>query len=199
MTEIGAVQGSTFAELEVARHESGRLMFPDELRRVNERGELSTTKIRVWVPTPSDQIDARVQARIWFGSKKGLDPERDRDLFDEMEQICLLARAIRTTEPPHGQLCDATELAGYDEACLHDILERINAYKAALDPRPSDLDDEHFWNTVITIARTASLVPLAGIAGRAQRSFITRMAREASRSRTDRSSAPSSESSTPER
>lgn len=194
---IPELGGRTWDELEVSRHDNGRLMFPDQLRRKNERGVIETTKIRVCVPQPADNVEARVRAAVWFGSKKVLDRDKDKELFDEMEQVCLLAQAIRTYEAPHAQAYDAEELARFDEVSLHDIQERINVYKAILDPRDDDTSEEAFWRTVLAVGRTGNLLPLTDIAGRVQPSFVVRMAREASRSPTGKSFAPSPEISTP--
>jgi len=194
---IPELGGATWAELEVVRHGSGRLLFPDKLRRRNERGEVIEIPVRVWVPNAGDHVEARLAARVWFASKKGLDPDRDKDLFDEMEQICLLARAIRTAAEPHPQFATHDELCDYDEHSLHDIQERVNVYKELVDPRVQVVDDATFWSTVAAVARRSTLLPLTGIAGRAQSSFLLRLAREALRSPTAPSSARSSESSTP--
>lgn len=196
---IAELGGRTWEELEVRQHESGRLMFPDRLRRRNAKGEVVETRVCVRIPTPGDEIRARTDARIWFAKLQGLDADRDKGLFDQMEQICLLARAIRTPEAPHPQLVTYEELAEYEEATLQDLLERINVYKTLLDPREAITDEETFWRKVIAIGKQANLLPLADIVGREQPSFIVRMAKEACRSPTARSYVRSSENSTPER
>lgn len=194
---IPELGGATFEELEIVRHESGRLLLPAVLRRRGPKGELVETKVRIWAPTPNDHVEARTQARVWFASKKHLDPDRDRALFDEMEQICLLARAIRTYEPPHAQFASHDELAGYDEHCLHDLQERVNAFKELLDPRVAVVDEATFWTVVLAVARRSTLLPLTDIGSRGQLSCILRMAREALLSPNAPSSRTSSESSTP--
>lgn len=194
---IPELGGRTWEELEVSRHTNGRLMFADELRTRDERGVVQVvTKIRVCVPQPEDEIEARVRAAALFAHKK-LDRKLDAKLFDEVEQLCLLARAIRTYDEPHSQLKDAEELARYDEGSLQDIQERINVYKAIQDPRDSDVSDDKFWRTVLVVGRTGNLLPLTDIGGREQHSFVLRMAREALLSPKGRSFAPSSETSTP--
>lgn len=193
---IPELGGRTWDELEVSRHVNGRLMFPDELRRRNEKGAIEATKISVCVPMPEDNVEARVRAAAWFAKKK-LDRKLDEDLFKEVEQVCLLAQAIRTREEPHSQAYDAEELARFDEASLHDIQERINAYKAILDPRESDVTEEKFWGLVLAVGRTGSVLPLSDIAGRVQPSCVVRMAKEALLSPTGRRFAPSLETSTP--
>lgn len=190
--------GATFEELELVRHESGRLLFPETLRRRNEKGLIIETKIRVWVPNPNDHVEARTEARGWFASKKVLDPDRDKSLFEDMEQACLLARAIRTGEAPHGQYCTAQELATYEETTLQDIQERINVYKGMLEVRTAVIDDATFWRAVVAVARRKNLRPLADIVGHAQISCVVRMAQEACLSPTGLSYAQSFASSTPE-
>jgi hypothetical protein len=187
----------TWADAELIRHESGRLLFADRLRRYSERGELVETKVRVWVPVPVDHVEARVQARAWFAGKK-LDPVLNQKLFDEVEQVCLLARAIRTFEPPHPQLYQPEELGTFDDGCLTDIQERINQYKDLIDPRVDVVDEDAFWRLVSNLAKSETLLPLADIAPRALRRCIVRMAQAALRSPTAPSSATSSENSTPE-
>jgi hypothetical protein len=181
MTDPGvpAFGGASWAELELVRHASGRLLFADKIRRRNEKGEVEERKVRVWVPVPDDEVEARTQARLWFASKKALDPDRDKGLFEEMEQVCLLARAIRTFDAPHGQLLNYTELAAWDEGGLKDIQERINAYKALIDPREPITTEEQFWQKLGEVAKRGNLLPLLDIVGYEQPSFIVRMAREA--------------------
>lgn len=195
---IPELGGASWEELELIRHESGRLLFPDKLRRRNEKGVVVETKVRVWVPTPTDEVEAKSDARVWFKSKPALDPDRDKGLFEEMEQVCLLARAIRTGDDPFPQFAQYSELAGFDEGCLKDIQERINAYKALIDPREPVTTDAAFWRMLFAVAKRGNILPLLDIVGREQPSCIVRMAREASLSPTGQRWLQSLESSTPE-
>ena len=195
---IDELGGKTWDELEVRRHEDGRLMFPGELRRRDEKGGVVVRKVRVCVPVPSDHVAARVDAAAWFAKQKGLERDRDKDLFDEMEQLALLARAIRVHEPPHAQLLDHTELAGWDEASIQDIQERINIFKLLVDPREGELDDEQFWRDLLAVGRGATIAPLVDMSGPVQFSFILRMAKVALTSPEAQSWLRSSETSTPE-
>jgi hypothetical protein len=195
---VPAFGGASWEELELVRHESGRLLFEDKIRRRNELGKVEEKKVRVWVPVPDDEVEARTQARLWFASKKALDPDRDKALFDDMEQVCLLARAIRTFDAPHGQLMNYAELAAWDEGGLKDIQERINAYKALIDPREPVTTDDAFWRMLSEVAKRRSILPLLGIVGHEQPSCIIRMALEALRSPTAPSWLQSAETSTPE-
>lgn len=177
-------------ELELSRHENGRAMFRSVLRRRKDDGSVEEIPIFVCVPNPADQVQARVTARVWFSQQKHLDPDRDYDLFQEMEQTCLLARAIRD-EKTHGQLMDHEELAEWDEGCLKDIQERINVVKDMLDPRESGIDEDKFWHVVLRVAKRGDLGPLVDIVGHEQMRCVVRMAREACNSPTAPSSVQS--------
>jgi hypothetical protein len=195
---IPEMGGQTWEELEVSRHASGRLMFRGELRQRNERGQIKVTPVRVCVPNPRDKVEARAEARGWFASIKNLDVDRDKDLFDEMEQVCILALAVRTSDPPHGQFCDYEELANYEEASLRDIRERITVLEQMLDPREPVTNEETFWRKTFAVARGSTILPLTDIAGHEQPSLVVRMAKEACRSPTGQRFAQLFGTSTPE-
>ncbi len=183
---IEAMGGRTWEELEVLEHEDGQLMFPAVLRRRTPKGEVHETKVRVRAPAPDDHFKARLDARRWMKTLE-LDAVADKDLFTQLEQLCLLARAVRVFESPHPQFATGEQLAKYDETCLQDLQEQINAFKSELDPRDSVRTDEEFWRTTVAVAREAHIGPLADIAGRDQQPCVVRMALEACRSPTGQS------------
>lgn len=190
--------GRSWEELEVVEHENGALMFPAELRKRDKLGKVARTPVRVRVPRPIDQLEARREARVWFDELR-LDIEEDKEYLDQIEQICLLSRAIREFTEPHSQFVDSKELATYDEACLKDIGEKINHLKLLQDPRDPIQSEDDFWRIVAEIKeKRQAISPLADIAGHEQHSFIMRLVWEVSKSRTEQSSQPSSESSTAE-
>lgn len=177
--------GKSWGDLEVIEHQgSGHLMFTDELRQFSKTGEIKRTKVRVRAARPHELIVARGQTRLLFrDSFKGLDEDRDRDTFAELEQLVILSMAIRTYEPPHAQLAEPLELGQkYDEGCLRAILGRITALRNMLDPRASDLSDDETWDVIHNVARGSTILPLTGIAGHAQPSFLHFMADQAMRS-----------------
>lgn len=183
---IEALGGRTWDELEVLEHEAGQLMFPAVVRRRKPNGEVREDKVRVRAPSPEDHFLARVDARKWI-KKLELDAVADKDVFDQLEQLCLLSRAIRAFDAPHSQFATPDEFAKYDETCLHDIQEQINAFKGELDPRAPVQTEEELWRTIIAVAREANLGPLVDIAGRDQGPCVVRMALEACRSPTGQS------------
>ena len=194
---IAVFGGRTWEELEVLEHEAGQLMFPAELRRRDTKGTVVKTKVRVRVPSPQDHFAARAQARKWAKTIE-LDPVADQDMFEQLEQLALLSRAIRTGDPPYGQFATAEELGAYDESSLRDIQEQISGFKAMLDPGDSLQTEEQVWRAIITVAREATIAPVLAFAGRDQPSLVVRMALEACRSPTAQSWLRSFGTSTPE-
>jgi hypothetical protein len=179
VTDAGVLGGKrSWAELEVLPHDSGRLTVPCELRRRGADGKVAATKVRIWAPAPDDHFQARVEAKAWLKKLK-LELPADKDVFEHIEQLCLLARAIRTFEAPFGQFVTAEELAQYDEGSLQDVQERVNRFKEELDPRESITTEEQFWKTVVQIAKLESAGPLADIVGHEQPNCVARMALEA--------------------
>jgi hypothetical protein len=178
---IEELGGRTWEELEVLEHEAGQLMFPAKLRRRDKSGAVVTTAVRVRAPSAADQFAARKEARAWC-RKAELDEQKDKELFEQLEQLCLLAKAVRTDAAPHGQFADAADLANYDEGCLRDLQEQVTAFKARLDPRESILTDEQAWKAIVAVAREANIGPLVDIDGHEQPILVVRMALEACRS-----------------
>lgn len=183
---IPELGGKTWEELGVLEHAAGQLMFPGKLRRRNKMGAAAEVPVRIRVPSPSDHFAARAEARAWMAKPElKLDPVANKDIFEQMEQLCLLAKAIRTDTPPHPQFEAAEDLAAkYDEGCLADIQEQVNAFKERLDPRPPLATEEDVWRTIVAVAKAANIDPLVDTAGRDQESCIVRMALEACRSPT---------------
>jgi hypothetical protein len=180
---IAELGGRKWAELEVLEHANGQLMFPAELRRRTPSGEVRTVKVRFRVPSPDDIWKARVEARD-VCEKRKIDETKDKDLFDQVEQLVLLSFAIRADEHQHPQFAKFDDLSAYDEGCLLDIQEQINRRKAELDPRDSITTEEQFWRACIATVKEMDTGPLADIAGRDQNAFVVRMALEACRSPT---------------
>jgi hypothetical protein len=179
---VEAFGGRTWDELEVLEHDAGQLMFPAVLRRRDPKGAVVQTKVRVRVPSPEDTFRARAAARKWAGELE-LDPKEDVDLFKQLEQLCLLARSVRTFDS-HAQFAEPAELGKYDESCLHDLQEQIAAFKEQLDPRDSVETEEQVWRKAVEIQKAANIGPLVDTAGRDQQPFVLRMVEEALRSPT---------------
>lgn len=176
---MSVFEGKSWDELEVVPHESGRLMFKAELRRRGPKGEIESRPVRVCAPEVKDHVRAKSLARLWFKETEGLDPDRDSEIFDEMESVCLLSLLIREPEAPYSQLMTHDELAEWSQASLKDVQERIKVFESMLDPRTGVATEQQLWDVVARVARDGNLLPLADIVGHEQPSCIAFMARQA--------------------
>jgi hypothetical protein len=173
----------SWAELEVVEHNDGTLLFSDKIRKRTKCGGIEEIPVRVRIARKSHLVNARAEARIWFGSIKGLDFDRDRDVFNELEQTCILAHAIRENTAPYGQLESPQDLFGkYDEASLSDLAGRVECLRNMIDPRESELNEDELFAKAFAVAKAGHLLPLTDIAGHEQPSCIVFMAFQALRS-----------------
>jgi hypothetical protein len=196
----GASEDDPFRD--VIEHPFGGVLFPGKLARKGSDGVVVETKIRIRIPRPDDMTDAHVKAVVWFRSFKDpqgnpvLDRKLDAEQFEHLKQLCILAVSIRDWESL-SQFCSAEELAKYDETSLQAIQEQINVYKIVLDHRAEDMSDSDYWRTLLQMNRGKTIVPLGGMAGPAQYSFMLRTVSLAASSPEALSWLRASESSTP--
>lgn len=171
-----------WSELEMNHGANGHVIINDKLPEFDPKTKAFVdVPIKVRVPRPGDLLQARVDVRAMFAQHK-LDPVADRDLFEEMEQLCLLAKCIRDPKT-EAQLYDAEELKDkVDEGSLQAILGRIRVYRDMLDPRDRLMTDEDVYRKIVEVARQGHCLPLTGIAGYEQPSFIVSMAELAANS-----------------
>lgn len=195
---IPELGGRTWEELEVVTHGDGHLLFADKIRRRKRDGTLEEIPVRVRVVRVKELAEARAETRAWFARHKELDADRDKDLFDDLEQVCILAHAVRTNDPPYSQFASADELArDYDEASLQDLIGRINVMRQLIDPRESCLTPDQVWSKIFAVAKRGHLLPLTDIAGHEQPSCVVFMASQALLSPMGQSWQRSFESSMP--
>jgi len=172
----------TWEELEVVTHNDGHLLFRDQIRRRSPSGSLESVDVRVRIPRKLQLIESRVTCRAW-AKQLGLDEDRDKDQFDELEQLCILEHSIRCDSKPYAQFCTKEELATqYDEASLLDLLGRIQALRTIIDPRQQEMTADEVWRITHKVAMRGHLGPLTDIAGHEQPSCIVFMANQALRS-----------------
>ena len=179
--KIPELGGKTWGELELIQAEDGHKLIRDSIKERNPKtGEIKEVPVFVRIPRPRDLIVARAEARSWFATFKGLDADRDSEMFDEMEKLCLLAKAIRTVDGMHPQLASADELsANFEEGSLADLMGRLTAYRDMTDPRESPISADELWPIINKVARAGHLSPLTGIDGPGQNNCIVFMAVQA--------------------
>jgi len=165
-----------WSELEMERGAKGHVVISDKLREFDPRTKAFVdVPIKVRVPRPAELLQARIDVKAMFAREK-LDPAADRDMFEEFEQLCLLAKCIRDPET-EAQMCEPDELKSrFDEGTLQDILGRIRVYRDMLDPRERIMSEDDVYRKLIEVARAGHCLPLTGIAGFEQPSFIVSMA-----------------------
>jgi hypothetical protein len=188
----------TWQDLEAVEF-NGRLYFSETIRRRSKSGAVEEeVEICLRVPRKDEKRAARIEAVAW-ASKLGLNRETDKDLFDEMEDLCVLARSIRERKSPHDQYQKAEWLEShFDSGSIAMLWDRLNVYDQMIDPRDGEITDKKFWQTVLAIGRTRTALPLTGFAPHAQARCLVSMADQALLSPTLKSFLESCDSSTPE-
>lgn len=195
---LAALRGKSWDELEAIEQADGRLLFPDAIRRRSKDGKLVEEPVRLRLLRKDERRKARGEARKW-AKEDGLDPDQEPALFEEMDNLCILARAIRSPTEPHEQHMLYQQLEkSYDGRSLQEVWDRYQIYEDMADPRTGVVDDKTFWAGVGAIAKAGNILPLAALGSLEQNEFIARMAREALLSPTLQSFVGQFESSTPE-
>ena len=168
--------GKSWDDLEVLEH-AGHLLFPAEVYRRVRGGEFEPIKVRLRVPRGTDLRKARVKAREW-ALEEGLDLQADRDLVDDLEIMCTLARAIRNATPPHEPwVADPRELdKDYDRRSLMQVWGKLDSLVHVLDPAPNTISGDEMVALLGAIVRENSIVPLAVYGPESQAGFIVTMA-----------------------
>lgn len=174
-----------WVELEVIECED-YLLFPESLYRRNAKGGFTEEKVMVRVPREPDIRKARVKARKW-ALEDGLDLDRDADLVDQLETICVMSDCIRnfkpSIDPRNGAEFreawepDPTSLEKrYDKQSLNQLWAKIDALGQVVDPRPNTLGKEETLGCIAAIARSRTIAPLHVYGSGAQQSCIVFMA-----------------------
>lgn len=174
------LEGKTVEDLALIEH-GGRLLFPDKIRRVTASGGYEDVKVLVRVPRTVEIMDARRDARK-FCTSRGIDPKEDADLFEQLDQMAILARAVRDPAPPHDQFQPLEFLLsnepgkGFDTESLVDVWRRLEVYRRMIDPAVTRVSEDDVVRAAYAIDKVQNLSPLVGIAGQELDSSIITMA-----------------------
>jgi hypothetical protein len=198
--------GKSYADLDAIEHE-GRPLYPDAIKRRSPKtGQIEEISVSVRVPNTIEKSRARLHALRWFTEQL----QRGEMLtiaeaiahfgetyFNEIDNVAIMALAIRERKAPHGQFQSLEGLLrNYSIASLWDVWDRLNYYQDQEDPRMDELNEAEFWAAVEAIDKRRSLAPLLAMRGGARDSFIRSMAYQLASSRSRSSSWPSIETST---
>jgi hypothetical protein len=173
---IAQLMTTDWADLETVEF-AHHLLFPDVLRRRGSDGKWIEEKVMLRVPRDKDLRKCRVEARAWAQSE-GIDEKRDRDLFVNLENMCILALCIRNTTPPHEPMHPDAELLEehFDKVCLQQMWEKIERLNDVLNPAPNQLSSPEIVTLIVAIAKSRHLGPLVVYGPGAQTSFVVSMA-----------------------
>lgn len=172
---------------------SDRLYFPTKVfKRDAKTGKFVGVDYALRVPRGDDFRRARLEA-IKIFKDEGLDREKDRDLFDDLESLCILWLSVREKDEPHEQIAmDARDLEKrYDRGSLEQVNFVLNQLKRTLDPRVSGMEAGELEALTAAIVARQSIVPLAAFDDATQVTFVITMARLHQALLTARSSSPS--------
>lgn len=156
-------------------------LLPASLKVRKADGTLDEKPLTLMLLDGPRRAMARTRARAWAASIE-LEPNRDtgqdRDLVKELESFEELAYAIRDTTAHHDQMFKDGQVlwqAVRHQGALHQLYLEFDHWTQINDPRFGDKSAEALWETAASCHREGSLLPLAGIDGRAQSSFIMLM------------------------
>lgn len=153
------------------------LLFPDKLIRRRADGTWEEKSVFLRVPRESDLRKARVQARALALQEK-IDEQKDRDLFSNLENLCILAFAIRNNTAPFEPWQPEPLLLEkqYDKVCLQSMWTKLDQLHEVLNPAPNQLSAGEIVALIVAIARSRNLGPLVVYGPGAQTSFVVSMA-----------------------
>jgi hypothetical protein len=192
-----SIEGKTWEELGVLE-DAGRLLFPETIKRRSKSGAIDTIPICLRPLRKDERRSARLYARGW-AQKLGVDESKDPQLFEDLDTLSILARAIREAKPPYEQHQPPEWLEShYDSGSLAELWDRLSVYAEMIDPRIDAMDGDSFWKLVLAIGRARNCLPLVAYAPRVQQSFMVSTVEQALLSPMLKSYLERCASSTPE-
>lgn len=163
-------------DLEIIEH-AEHLLFPAHIYKRQADKSFKSISVMLRVPRDSDMRAARVEARA-IATKEGLDEAKDKDLFDNLEVICILSRAIRSCKSPYEPLEPFPLILEktYDKACLAQIYGKLDQLASLVDPKPDQISKEEMFALTASLASERNLLPLHVYGALAQTVYIITMA-----------------------
>lgn len=173
---LSKLMATPWSDLAAVEH-CGRLHFPEKVVRRKANGETEEIDVTICLPRPDELRWARVNARK-AALEAGLDLDRDQDLVDDMENVHILARAIRnTSEPFEPWVPNPAELErDYDKRSLSQMWAKMNALVNIVDPRQTEMSKEELLAVIAAIAKTREIYPLHALGQHSQSHCIVTMA-----------------------
>jgi hypothetical protein len=169
-----ALVAKKWSELE-ALEQDGRVLYPDAIRSRGKGGVVK--EVPICHPRAAQRRAAQGAGRrdAWAKDEK-LDRDRDPGLFDDMDTLCILARAIREPTAPYDQKTTYRLLEStYDMRSLDELWSKYKIYEDLTDPRDGIQTDAEFWAVVGAMGRTRNILPLTECESHEQNSCILRL------------------------
>jgi hypothetical protein len=136
------------------------VLFPDAIRSRGRRAAWSKRCRSASACCAKTSGARRGDADAWAKDEK-LDRDRDPGLFDDMDTLCILARAIREPTAPYDQQTTYRLLEStYDMRSLDELWSKYKIYEDLTDPRDGIQTDVEFWAVVGAMGRTRNILPL---------------------------------------
>lgn len=162
--------------LEILEH-ADHLLFPDKLYKRKKDGSFDEKEVMLRVPRDYELRKARVTARQ-IAVNEGIDEEKDKDLFDNLETVCILSVAIRNnTHPFEPWEPDPLILERkYDKTCLAQIWAKVETLSTIVDPKPDQISKEEMYALTAALSSERNLLPLHVYGSVAQTIYIITLA-----------------------
>jgi len=178
---------------------AGYVLFPERLWKRKSNGKLEEHEIMMRVPRAHELRAARVKAREW-AKRDGVDEEKDRVQFSDLEDLVIMWTCFRNPKAPHEPMwLSAEELERqFDKTTLEQAWSKLEHYRKMLDPRLTEVSVENVFAVASAITKVRNTGPLVVFDGPSQDSCVIIMASLLERYRTELSSQEQSERSTPE-
>lgn len=175
---IEQLLGRDWKGLEVLEQD-GRLLFPDKIYRRKVDGSFEGQAVLLQVPREPDIRWARLEARrLASASNPPLNPERDRDLIENLEAMCLVSRCMRDPKVPTREFDPSPEHLeeAWDKGALTQIYEKLDRLAQVVDPRPETIGEDEVLAVVAAIVKARNILPLVVYAPAAQNICVVTMA-----------------------
>ena len=173
------------------------MLFPAQIYKRKNDGSFQKIDVMLRIPRENELRAARAEARA-IATSDGLDLDRDKDLIDNIENICIMVKAIRNCTSPYESWEPDPRILEkkYDRASLMQVWAKLEALTAVVNPAPDRISAEEIWAVVCRIAEEGNLLPLHVYGSEAQSICVITMAKQLVSLAGSKSSSEPSEPST---
>jgi hypothetical protein len=167
-----------WSEIEVQEQEVEEfLLFPEKIYQRKKDGSWGETPCMLHPLRNHEKRKARKAARD-IAEREKIDPERDADLFNDLDTMCIMYFATRSTTAPFEPLYGSPEEfeRKFDRDVIKHMFGVLDDYSKLLDPQLDSLNQAQTLALIAAIVEGRSIRPLRAYGGAAQVSFIITMA-----------------------